>query len=78
VAEAGAADVRATTLLPDWVLATDPTHELWIDRPGARLSAAQLRSPDLGGVVVLPARHSGNLTDRLIDMDASGRSTSMS
>jgi hypothetical protein len=60
-----------TTLPPDWVLATDPdVHELWIDVPGARLSAAQLRLPDPRGVVFFLHGNSGNLTDCLIDMDA--------
>jgi uncharacterized protein len=59
------------TLPPDWVLATDPdVHELWIDVPGARLSAAQLRLPDPRGVVFFLHGNSGNLTDCLIDMDA--------
>jgi pimeloyl-ACP methyl ester carboxylesterase len=60
-----------TTLPPDWVLSTDPdVHELWIDVPGARLSAAHLRLPDPRGVVFFLHGNSGNLTDCLIDLDA--------
>jgi uncharacterized protein len=60
-----------TTLPSDWVLANDPdVHELWIDVPGARLSAAHLRLPDPRGVVFFLHGNSGNLTDCLIDLDA--------
>jgi uncharacterized protein len=60
-----------TTLPPDWVLATDPdVHELWIDVPGARLSAAHLRLPDPRGVVFFLHGNSGNLTDCLVELDA--------
>jgi len=60
-----------TTLPPDHVLATDPdVHELWIDVPGARLSAAHLRLLDPRGVVFFLHGNSGNLTDCLVDLDA--------
>jgi len=60
-----------TTLPPDHVLATDPdVHELWIDVPGARLSAAHLRLPDPRGVILFLHGNSGNLTDCLVDLDA--------
>jgi pimeloyl-ACP methyl ester carboxylesterase len=60
-----------TTLPPDHVLTTDPdVHELWIDVPGARLSAAHLRLPDPRGVVLFLHGNSGNLTDCLVDLDA--------
>jgi len=59
-----------TTLPPDCMLTTDPdVHELWIDVPGARLSAAHLRLPDPRGVVFFLHGNSGNLTDCLIDLD---------
>lgn len=60
-----------TTLPPDCVLVTDPdVHELWIDVPGARLSAAHLRLPEPRGVVFFMHGNSGNLTDCLVDLDA--------
>ena len=45
-------------------------HELWIDVPGARLSAAQLRLPNPRGVVFFLHGNSGNLRDCLVDLDA--------
>jgi uncharacterized protein len=60
-----------TTLPPDCVLATDPDlHELWIDVPGARLSAVHLRLPNPRGVIFFLHGNSGNLTDCLVDLDA--------
>lgn len=60
-----------TTLLPDCVLSTDPdVHEMWIEVPGARLSAAHLRLPNPRGVVFFLHGNSGNLTDCLVDLDA--------
>lgn len=60
-----------TTLPPDWVLATDPdVHESWIEVPGARLSAVQLRLPQPRGVVFFLHGNSGNLTDCLAELDA--------
>jgi uncharacterized protein len=60
-----------TTLPPDWVLATDPDlHELWIDVPGARLSAVHLRLPNPRGVIFFLHGNSGNLTDCLVDLEA--------
>lgn len=60
-----------TKLLPDCVLSTDPdVHELWIEVPGARLSAAHLRLPNPRGVVLFLHGNSGNLTDCLVDLDA--------
>ncbi|HWP11772.1 MAG TPA: alpha/beta hydrolase [Ramlibacter sp.] len=60
-----------TTLSPDCVLANDPdVHELWIDVPGARLSAAHLRLPDPRGVFFFLHGNSGNLTDCLVELDA--------
>ena len=59
------------TLPPDFVLTTDPDlHELWIDVPGARLSAVHLRLPDPRGVIFFLHGNSGNLTDCLVDLDA--------
>lgn len=60
------------TVLPgDHVLCQDPdVHELWIDVPGARLSAAHLRLPDPRGVVFFLHGNSGNLTDCLADLEA--------
>ena len=60
------------TVLPgDHVLCQDPdVHELWIDVPGARLSAAHLRLPEPRGVVFFLHGNSGNLTDCLVDLEA--------
>jgi pimeloyl-ACP methyl ester carboxylesterase len=60
-----------TRLPPDQPLVDDPdVHEQWIDVPGARLSAAQLRLPDPRGVVFFLHGNSGNLKDCLVDLDA--------
>lgn len=60
-----------TTLPADFVLSTDAdVHERWIEVPGARLSAAQLRLPDPRGVVFFLHGNSGNLTDCLAELDA--------
>ena len=60
-----------TRLPPDEPLVDDPdVHELWIDVPGARLSAAHLRQPDPRGVVFFLHGNSGNLRDCLVDLDA--------
>jgi pimeloyl-ACP methyl ester carboxylesterase len=60
-----------TKLLPDCVLSIDPdVHEMWIEVPGARLSAAHLRLPNPRGVVFFLHGNSGNLTDCLVDLDA--------
>jgi uncharacterized protein len=45
-------------------------HERWIEVPGARLSAANLRLPDPRGVVFFLHGNSGNLRDCLVDLDA--------
>lgn len=52
-------------LVPD----TD-VYERWIEVPGARLSAAQLRRPEPRGVVFFLHGNSGNLRDCLVDLDA--------
>lgn len=44
--------------------------EEWIEVPGARLSAAQLRLPNPRGVVFFLHGNSGNLRDCLVDIDA--------
>ena len=60
-----------TPLPADHVLCTDTdVHELTIDVPGAKLSAAQLRLPDPRGVVFFLHGNSGNLLDCLVDLDA--------
>jgi uncharacterized protein len=60
-----------TPLAPDHVLSSDPdVHEIPIDVPGARLSAAQLRLPAPRGVVLFLHGNSGNLLDCLVDLDA--------
>ena len=60
-----------TVLPPDRVLSTDSdVHEITIDVPGAKLSAAQLRLPDPRGVVFFLHGNSGNLLDCLVDLDA--------
>ncbi len=60
-----------TPLPAGHVLSTDPdVHELTIDVPGAKLSAAQLRLPDPRGVVFFLHGNSGNLTDCLAEIDA--------
>jgi uncharacterized protein len=52
------------------LVADTDVHEAWIDVPGARLSAAQLRRPDPRGVVFFLHGNSGNLRDCLVDLDA--------
>ncbi len=60
-----------TPLSPDEPLVGDPdVIEEWIDVPGARLSAAQLRLPAPRGVVFFLHGNSGNLRDCLVDIDA--------
>jgi pimeloyl-ACP methyl ester carboxylesterase len=60
-----------TPLPGDEALVDDPdVHEQWIDVPGARLSAAQLRLPNPRGVVFFLHGNSGNLRDCLVDLDA--------
>jgi len=60
-----------TPLAPDEPLVADlDVHEAWIEVPGARLSAAQLRRPDPRGVVFFLHGNSGNLRDCLVDLDA--------
>jgi pimeloyl-ACP methyl ester carboxylesterase len=60
-----------TALPDDFVLTTEPdVHESWIEVPGARLSAAQLRLPDSRGVVFFLHGNSGNLTDCLTELAA--------
>jgi uncharacterized protein len=60
-----------TRLPADEVLVDDPdVHEQWIEVPGARLSAAQLRLPNPRGVVFFLHGNSGNLRDCLVDLDA--------
>jgi len=48
----------------------EDVYEQWIDVPGARLSAAQLKRPDPRGVVFFLHGNSGNLRDCLVDLDA--------
>lgn len=45
-------------------------HETFIDRPGARLSVAQLKLPHPRGVVFFLHGNSGNLKKWLVDLDA--------
>jgi pimeloyl-ACP methyl ester carboxylesterase len=60
-----------TPLNPDEKLVDDAdVHERWVDVPGARLSAAQLKRPDPRGVVFFLHGNSGNLRDCLVDLDA--------
>lgn len=60
-----------TPLDPSERLVDDPdVIERWIDVPGARLSAAQLRCPDPRGVVFFLHGNSGNLRDCLVDLDS--------
>lgn len=60
-----------TVLPPEAVLSSAPdVHESWIDVPGARLSAVQLRLPSPRGVVFFLHGNSGNLTDCLSELDA--------
>jgi pimeloyl-ACP methyl ester carboxylesterase len=60
-----------TPLPVDEPLVTDAdVHEEWIEVPGARLSAAQLRLPAPRGVVFFLHGNSGNLRDCLVDLDA--------
>ncbi len=60
-----------TPLSADEALVADAdVHEQWIDVPGARLSAAQLRLPNPRGVVFFLHGNSGNLRDCLVDLDA--------
>src|SRR3954449_7072322 len=60
-----------TPLAPGEPLVADAdVHEEWIDVPGARLSAAQLRLANPRGVVFFLHGNSGNLRDCLVDLDA--------
>lgn len=60
-----------TPLPADEPLVSDPdVMEEWIEVPGARLSAAQLRLPNPRGVVFFLHGNSGNLRDCLVDIDA--------
>jgi uncharacterized protein len=60
-----------TPLPADHLLTAGPdVHELTIDVPGARLSAAHLRLPDPRGVVFFLHGNSGNLTDCVTELDA--------
>ena len=60
-----------TPLPADEPLVSDPdVVEEWIEVPGARLSAAQLRLPSPRGVVFFLHGNSGNLRDCLVDIDA--------
>jgi uncharacterized protein len=60
-----------TPLPADFVLSAQPdVHEAWIEVPGARLSAAQLRLREPRGVVFFLHGNSGNLTDCLVELDA--------
>jgi uncharacterized protein len=60
-----------TPLPADEPLVADAdVHEAWIDVPGARLSAAQLRLPNPRGVVFFLHGNSGNLRDCLVDLEA--------
>jgi len=60
-----------TPLPADEPLVSDPdVVEEWIEVPGARLSAAQLRLPAPRGVVFFLHGNSGNLRDCLVDIDA--------
>jgi uncharacterized protein len=52
-------------LVPD-----EDVHERWIEVPGARLSAAQLRLPDPRGIVFFLHGNSGNLRECLVELDA--------
>jgi pimeloyl-ACP methyl ester carboxylesterase len=60
-----------TPLDPDEKLVDDiDVHERWIEVPGARLSAAQLKLDEPRGVVFFLHGNSGNLRDCLVDLDA--------
>jgi uncharacterized protein len=60
-----------TKLPADFLLSAEPdVHESWIEVPGARLSAAQLRLREPRGVVFFLHGNSGNLTDCLAELDA--------
>lgn len=60
-----------TPLKADEPLVPDQdVYERWIEVPGARLSAAQLRRPEPRGVVFFLHGNSGNLRDCLVDLDA--------
>lgn len=60
-----------TPLASDQVLSCDPdVLEVFVDVPGARLSAAQLRLPCPRGVVFFLHGNSGNLRTWLADVDA--------
>ncbi len=60
-----------TPIDPKEQLVSDPdVHERWIDVPGARLSAAQLKLPNPRGVIFFLHGNSGNLRDCLVDLDA--------
>lgn len=59
------------SLAADQPLTTDSdVHESFIDVPGARLSAAQLRLPNPRGVVFFLHGNSGNMKKWLVDLDA--------
>jgi pimeloyl-ACP methyl ester carboxylesterase len=58
-------------LAHDQPVSTDPdVHETFIDVPGARLSAAQLKLPNPRGVVFFLHGNSGNLKKWFVDLDA--------
>ena len=60
-----------TPLDADEPLVDDPdVFERWIDVPGARLSCAHFKRPDPRGVVFFLHGNSGNLRDRLVDLDS--------
>jgi pimeloyl-ACP methyl ester carboxylesterase len=60
-----------TRLPADFLLTADSdVHELWIDVPGARLSAVHLRLPKPRGVVFFLHGNSGNLTNCITELDA--------
>jgi len=54
----------------DRLVGDEDVVERWIDVPGARLSAAQLKRPNPRGVVFFLHGNSGNLRDCLVDLDA--------
>ena len=58
-------------LAHDQAISSDPdVHETFIDVPGARLSAAQLKLPNPRGVVFFLHGNSGNLKKWFVDLDA--------
>jgi len=59
------------TLPADQALSADPdVHELFVDVPGARLSAAHLKLPAARGVMFFLHGNSGNLKKWFVDLDA--------